>query len=256
MRFYLGTHMPNWLNTAGVPLFVSHRRLAGRRSLPRAAAPWALDSGGFTEISMFGEWRTTPAEYVTAVRRYRTEIGQLEWCATQDWMCESVMLARTGLSVADHQRRTVANYLELRHRAPDLPWAIPLQGATVADYLGCADRYEAAGVDLAAAPVVGLGSVCRRQATSEITTIVTALHARGIRQLHGFGVKTLGLRRIGHLIASADSMAWSYDARRRPPLPGCTTHINCANCPRYALAWRTRLLTNLPTPPAEGAAAA
>lgn len=81
ISFYLGTHMPNWLETAGVPLFISHRRLSGRRSLPRAAHGWALDSGGFSELSLYGEWRTTPEEYVTAVRRYDTEIGRLEWAA-------------------------------------------------------------------------------------------------------------------------------------------------------------------------------
>jgi hypothetical protein len=32
-------------------------------------------------------------------------------------------------------------------------------------------------------------------------------------------------------------MAWSYSARRNPPLPG-HTHLNCANCIDYALDWR------------------
>ena len=49
---YLGTHETSWLSRAGVPLFISHRRLERiRTSLPMAAAPWALDSGGFSEIS-------------------------------------------------------------------------------------------------------------------------------------------------------------------------------------------------------------
>ncbi len=102
--------------------------------------------------------------------------------------------------------------------------------------------YAAAGVDLAAAPRVGLGSVCRRQSTAEIAVIVTALASLGIR-LHGFGVKTGGLHLYGHLLASADSMAWSYRARRQPAQPGCTGHGNCANCLAYATAWRHRVLT-------------
>jgi hypothetical protein len=57
--FFLGTHQPNWL-TLGVPLFVSDRRLRRYRTLPRAAAPWALDSGGFTELSQYGTWDTGP----------------------------------------------------------------------------------------------------------------------------------------------------------------------------------------------------
>ncbi|MGQ0837561.1 deazapurine DNA modification protein DpdA family protein [Actinokineospora sp.] len=60
MTFYLGTHQPAWLaRDLGVPLLVSHRRLAGRASLPRATGPWACDSGGFTELSLHGRWRTT-----------------------------------------------------------------------------------------------------------------------------------------------------------------------------------------------------
>jgi hypothetical protein len=43
MRFYLGTHQPAWLHTFTVPLFISHRRLTGYRSLPKARCHWALD---------------------------------------------------------------------------------------------------------------------------------------------------------------------------------------------------------------------
>jgi hypothetical protein len=162
VKFYLGTHMPQWLKKLDVPLFVSHRRLAGRRTLPRARAGWALDSGGFTELSMYGRWHTEARDYVAAVRRYAEEIGNLEWAAPMDWMVEPAMLAKTGLSVRDHQRRTVENFLHLRELAPDLPFIPVLQGWTIEDYLRCVDRYAAAGIDLTSYPTVGLGSVCRR----------------------------------------------------------------------------------------------
>src|ERR1700728_2833528 len=58
MVFYLGAHQPHWLWRAGVPLFVSHRQLARKRQLRPALARWALDSGGFTELSMHGAWTT------------------------------------------------------------------------------------------------------------------------------------------------------------------------------------------------------
>ena len=48
--FYMGSHQPHWLATTEVPLFVSHRRLAARRSFPRAATAWALDSGAYSEL--------------------------------------------------------------------------------------------------------------------------------------------------------------------------------------------------------------
>jgi hypothetical protein len=245
--FYLGTHHPSWLGHAGVALFVSHRRLAGRRRLPRATTRWALDSGGFTELSLHGRWQTTPVAYAEAVTRYMEEIGRLEWASPQDWMCEPIMLQRTGLSVLQHQHRTVANYLELRRLAPGLPFIPVLQGWRLDDYLACVDLYQQAGVDLARVPLIGLGSVCRRQATTEIARIVTELAGVGVR-LHGFGVKRAGLAAYADGLASADSMAWSYHARRRPPLPDCVGHKNCANCLPYALAWRAQMLAILDQP--------
>jgi hypothetical protein len=71
--------------------------------------------------------------------------------------------------------------------------------------------------------------------------VFAAIREAGIPRLHGFGVKAQGLARYGHLLTSADSMAWSMHARREPPLPGCTGHINCANCRRYAYPWAGRM---------------
>lgn len=84
--FYLGTHIDGWLNHVGVPLFVSHRRLARRKALPKARMGWALDSGGFSELSLYGGWRTTPEDYVAAVKHYDRQIGNLEWASPMDWM--------------------------------------------------------------------------------------------------------------------------------------------------------------------------
>ena len=243
LTFYLGAHQPHWLWRSAFPLFVSHRQLARRaRSLRPAACRWALDSGGFTELTMHGRWVTSAEAYAEAVTSYADHIGGLDFAAPMDWMCEPFMLERTGLSIAEHQQRTVANYLELRQLAPGLPFIPVLQGWRLADYLACADLYQSAGVDLAELPRVGLGSVCRRQSTAEIAVIVTALADRRLR-LHGFGVKTGGLHLYGRLLASADSMAWSYAARRSPALPGCSGHKNCANCLTYATRWRRSVLS-------------
>jgi hypothetical protein len=98
------------------------------------------------------------------------------------------------------------------------------------------------GIDLDRVGLVGVGSVCRRQSAADVGTILTVLHRAGVTRLHGFGVKTIGLARHGNLLASADSMAWSAQARREPPLAGCVGHGTCANCLRYALTWRRRVL--------------
>src|SRR5437764_1164840 len=61
--------------------------------------------------------------------------------APQDWMCEPFMVSRSGMSVTEHQTRTVASFAELRGLAPDLPFMPVLQGWTVAEYLRCAGMY-------------------------------------------------------------------------------------------------------------------
>ncbi|ROP37343.1 DUF7221 family queuine tRNA-ribosyltransferase-like protein [Saccharothrix texasensis] len=243
MKFYLGTHQPGWLaRDLGVPLLVSHRRLAGRRTLPRATTGWALDSGGFTELSLHGHWRTDATAYAVAVRRYATEIGHLDWAAPQDWMTEPHVLARTGLSLHTHQHRTVTNYLRLRDLAPDLPIIPVLQGQSADDYHRCADLYERHGIDLAALPLVGVGSVCRRQHTADVERIMRSLAARALR-LHGFGVKLTGLARYADTITSSDSASWSLTGRYTT---GCTpTHRSESNCLRFALAWHNRVLQTL-----------
>jgi len=264
VQFFLGTHQPGWLNHAGVPLFVSDRRLRTYKTLPRAAAPWAADSGGFTELQKYGQWTVTSREYAARVRRYRDEIGGMCWAAPQDWMCEPIIVnggtvagqrfVGTHLSVPEHQRRTVLNYAQLCDLAPEIDWIPVVQGDTEQSYLRCVDLYQSLiGLDLTTAPLVGLGSVCRRQATKEAGQIITALHRHGVRRLHGFGFKTLGLVAYQHLLCSADSLAWSLDARlERAPLPICTRHKNCANCLRYALRWRTKVLAAAASRPHQG----
>lgn len=244
MQFYLGAHLPNWLPTSTVPLFVSHRRLKDRVSMPSAAMPWALDSGGFTELSMFGEWTTSAADYVRAVRRYRDEIGLLQWAAPQDAMCEPWVLERCrnwlGGTVEAHQRWSVDNLLELRHRAADLPFVPVLQGWHPDDYLRHVDLYYLAGIELDREPLVGVGSVCRRQASSEIAGLIQMLASNNLR-LHGFGVKTSGLSVYAKHLVSADSMAWSLAGRHQHPCPQ-SHRQNCASCWHFAIDWHARIM--------------
>lgn len=242
LDFWLGTDRPMWLALLDVPLFISHRILGPRRTLPRARGAWALDSGGFSELSMYGEWRTIPQDYAKAVRRYMDEIGGLRWAAIQDWMCEPFMLTKTGLTLAEHQRRTVESYATLLDLAPDLPWVPVLQGWMPHDYVRHADQYEAAGLPLTR--LVGVGSVCRRQGAKEGRAILRQLATLGYR-LHGFGIKTTGLLLgAAAMLDSADSMAWSRQARYRPAEAGCT-HTRCNHCVRFALRWRAQVLDHI-----------
>jgi hypothetical protein len=256
--FWLGAHRPYWLEKTAVPLMVSTRLLSSRKSLPRALGPWVLDSGGFSELSLYGEWRTTPKDYVVSVRRYQAEIGGMQWAAAQDWMTELPIRAKTGLSVRTHQALTVANYLELLDRAPEVPWLPVLQGQTPADYLRHVEAYQRAGVPLQ--QLWGLGSVCRRQSLPEIRYVARTLRHAGLR-LHGFGVKTAGLASLASILESSDSMAWGTralnDVRRGRSSSGAnypcpvgsgqmhTVKSGCANCLRYALQWRGDVVRSL-----------
>lgn len=241
---YLGTHIPSWLSETDTPLFISDVRLRNRKTFPTAAGRWALDSGAFSQLLTVGKWpRDAAQRYVERIHRYCATIGAPDWIAPQDLMCEPFMIERTGLSVRDHQKQTVNNFCELRALDKSLPFIPVLQGYTLADYLWCIAFYAHAGVQLEQEKTVGLGSVCRRQGTKEITTIVTRLARLFPDKLHGFGVKITGLREYGDLLQSADSMAWSFDARRKPAMAG-HPHKNCANCLPFALDWYEKLRRN------------
>ncbi|MDX8143317.1 hypothetical protein SK854_14405 [Lentzea sp. BCCO 10_0061] len=239
MRFFLGIHQPIWLTRVrDIPLLVSHRRLGHRRTLPRAITEWALDSGGSTELQLHAGWLTGEHAYIRSVRRYADEIGRLRWAAPQDWMCEERILNCTGLTVREHQLRTVRNFVRLRELAPDLPWVPVLQGWTLADYERCCDLYGLADVDLPAEPLVGVGTVCRRQSSIDVERIVRVLAARDLK-LHGFGVKTAGLGRYADALSSSDSMAWSKRGRY---VKGCgPSHRTESNCLNFALSWHRQI---------------
>ena len=77
-----------------MPLFISRRRLEKLNRLPQAKGPWAIDSGGFTELSTYGRWTITPKQYVEEVRRYVACIGNVAFAMQMDEMCEPFILRR------------------------------------------------------------------------------------------------------------------------------------------------------------------
>lgn len=266
--FYLGAHQPIWISEprlSEIALFISRNRIASRKKPPPAGTRFALDSGGFTELQKYGRWSISTSEYVSLVEWLRAAYGEsLLWVAPQDWMCEPAVIAGgqmgplrfvgTKLSVEEHQRRTVRNFVDLRNRLGDLVVPV-LQGWKLAEYWRCEEMYLDAGVDLASEPLVCVGSVCRRQSTKEAEAIVTSLASTGLR-LHGFGFKRQGIVRCARALVSADSMSWSFAGRKRPNLehehiarsqipgekgkPGAAEH--CSNCLDYALDWYGEVL--------------
>lgn len=195
-------------------------------------------------MSMFGEWRTSPDSYIDEVRRCVLEIGNLSFAAQQDWMCEPFIISKTGLSVKEHQLRTTINYMYLMERAPTLPWMPVIQGFKESEYLEHVDLFYSYGIDLRKLDRVGIGSVCRRQGTLEVTRIIGSVARLGI-PLHGFGLKTKGLANLSEKIKSCDTMSWSVQARKNNiQMRGCG-HRTCSSCMKYALKWRKNLLKDL-----------
>ncbi|MEV7123949.1 DUF7221 family queuine tRNA-ribosyltransferase-like protein [Kitasatospora griseola] len=250
--FYLGAP-PNWAQDSEVPLMLSANALMNYRLGPRsplARCRFAVDSAGFSQVGKHGDYLLDADGWGGMVYRLMDRFGAPpEFASCQDFMCEPQITARTGFTVAQHQEFTVDSYLYLVEQFPAAPWLPVLQGQRVEEYLEHLAMYEAAGVDLAALPLVGVGSVCRRQGTKEAGHILAELAGRGLA-LHGFGLKVAGLRAYGHLLASADSYAWSYGARRRRVRLAECTHraADCRTCRRYALLWRDRVLSALDAP--------
>jgi hypothetical protein len=212
MMFYVGLHQPNHAEHFD-RAFISINRVRGRKK-PVPAKEWILDSGAFREIEQFGCYRHEPAVYAAEVNRLAAINPGLIAAVSQDYMCEQIMLDKTGLTIADHQRLTMERYDAL------LPlvniYLIPvLQGYSLQSYLDHIDQY---GDRLGYGAYVGVGSVCKRNADMrQIEAILVAIKKkRPDLRLHGFGLKTTALASgvVRDCLESADSMAWSFAARR------------------------------------------
>ena len=250
-QFYVGSHNPSWLwgreNTT--PLFISIRRFRKYKKYKKSLARWACDSGGFTELSLYDKWVTTPEQYIEELYRLREEVGMMDWASPQDWMCEPHMIVKTGKSVDEHQKLSCENFLRLQEIGPDLPIIPVLQGWDPSDYLKHLDMYSDYGVDLRKYDTVGMGSFCRRANVQGVNELVNELYNYGIR-MHGFGLKKDGLTLFGDKLVSSDSMAWSFTGRaagwKNIYLCG-TTHekaISCGNCHAWAMKWAESVKTS------------
>jgi hypothetical protein len=211
VKFYVGCHQPSDAQHFD-RAFISINRLRDRKS-PFAAKHWVMDSGAFTEISTHGRYRSTVEEYARDAARWIGN-GHLDAVVAQDYMCESFILDKTGLTVGEHQRLTIERYDELL-TFNLATYVLPvLQGFAPREYL---DHVDAYGDRLADGAWVGVGSVCKRNVRPESVASVLSVikHARPDLRLHGFGVKLTALRHpaVREHLHSADSMAWSYAAR-------------------------------------------
>lgn len=213
VRFFIGLHQPSDAQHFAASM-VSVNRLRGRKS-HFMVGDWMMDSGAFTEISTHGCYRSSVADYASEIKRWAS-CGNLLAAVAQDWMCEPFIVAKTGLSVAVHQQLTIDRYDDLLRYDVGGVYIMPvLQGYAPQDY---ADHIRAYGDHLGYGAWVGVGSVCKRNASpASIEAVLLAIHTvRPDLRLHGFGLKTTALRSslVYDLLDTADSMAWSFHARK------------------------------------------
>lgn len=212
--FYVGLHQPSDAQHFA-RAFVSVNRIRGRKKAIGAGA-WIMDSGAFTEIATHGRYRSSVEEYAAEINRWADD-PTLVAAVAQDYMCEPFILAKTGLSVEEHQRLTIERYDALVKLVDPRIYVMPvLQGYTIADYARHVWMY---GDRLKHGAYVGVGSVCKRNTNvGAIEDILLAIkRERPDLRLHGFGLKSTALASsvVRKCLHSADSMAWSFAARKQ-----------------------------------------
>ena len=214
MKFYLGLHHPGDAKNVE-RAFVSANAVANRKSVIEAKREWILDSGAFTTLANHGRYLASERDYGGLVR-FMAGSSSLVAAVSQDYMCESFILEKTGLTIADHQRLTVERFDALSDCDLGGVYLMPvLQGYAPDDYR----RHVVAYKDrLLPGAWVGVGSVCKRNGSpGAIADVLDAIkEERPDLRLHGFGVKLTSLTdaAVRDRLHSADSMAWSYHARR------------------------------------------
>lgn len=213
VEFWTGVHHPH--NAGKVErAFISINALRRRRG----AFPvdrWILDCAGFKTIELHGGYPEAAELYAEQIKRWSTN-GRLIAAVSQDYMCEPFMLAITGLSVADHQRLTIERYDALLRCDRGGTYLMPvLQGYQPNEY---AEHLQMYGARLGPGAWVGVGSVCKRNGDPAriAEVLLTIKKQRPDLRLHGFGIKKTALESglVQSLLRTADSMAWSYAARR------------------------------------------
>ena len=211
MKFYVGMHMPSKADKVE-KAFVSVNVIKNRKSgFP--VGDWIMDSGAFTTIAKHGYYPEPVKAYADQIRRWKNN-GNLVAAVSQDYMCEDIMLKKTGLTIEDHQRLTIERYDALIAEETGVYIMPVLQGYSPQSYVEHIQQY---GKRLVQGAYVGVGSVCKRNSSpSSIVQVLKAI--KGVRpdlRLHGFGVKTTALawEEVRDNLESADSMAWSFAAR-------------------------------------------
>jgi len=211
--FYIGLHQPS--DAKHFARCCIHIERLATRQKPLGCQELLIDSQAFMKLRLHGGYPDTPEAYACKVAR-AAQLAEHVTAVTEDYMCEPFMLAKTGLTTADHQRLTIERYDAIRAALDSNIYLMPvLQGYHPREYVQHLRDY---GTRLPPGAWVGVGSICKRNTDpAAIRAVLLAIKAeRPDLRLHAFGIKTTALASptVRQLLASADSLAWSYHARR------------------------------------------
>lgn len=191
MLFFTGLHQPGDAKHFERACISIHR--LEKRRKPVECGSVFIDSGAFTKLAKHGCYPEPVGVYAAQLHRLHTQgVVRIAVASCQDYMCEPFMLAKTGLTVLDHQRLTIERYDTLVTELDRLfDGAVPfevlpvLQGFTIADYLRHIDMY---GDRLTPGMWVGVGSVCKRQGRPAVIEdlLCSIKEVRPDLRLHGF----------------------------------------------------------------------
>lgn len=222
VKLYPGIHQPNDAQNFERAC-ISMNRIRRRRK-PVSCGDVIVDSAAFSELEKYGFYRHEVEEHARDLHRLHSAgVIKIAAAVAQDYMCEPFILAKTGLTIADHQRLTIERYDRLiteldRLSGGKCPFHVMpvIQGFAPQDYV---DHIRMYGDRLTPEIWVGVGSVCKRQGNARaiLRVLLAIKNERPDLRLHGFGVKITSLMHPGvrELLYSADSMAWSFAARKQ-----------------------------------------
>jgi hypothetical protein len=162
-----------------------------------------LDSGAFGAYFYDKGYTYTPDEYFKLVE----EIDADFW-VTMDIPCD----VQSSMMVKERIVRTVENTRNLCNRRDGFISVV--QGWDINDYIFCLNLLREHSL---ITPIMGIGSICRRFAQSEIVGIARNIKANipETVKLHGFGVKLSALYwnngEIRNYLSSVDTAAWQFN---------------------------------------------
>ena len=194
-------------------ILLNHASKTNRR--PKSAKLLFVDCGGFYN-SLAGNYKTSDTEYLEYVKSVNAD-----FFALRDYTCEKEVCKRLKTTTKEQIKKTFEHHLRMLEYLDDFlldcngkkAIAVPvLQGYELEDYLYCLDLYREAGLINS---YMAIGTLCRRNATREITKIVGKLREElpDWVMIHAFGVKIPTLKRIWNLCDSIDTGAWDFVSR-------------------------------------------